>query len=649
VLNDGARFCGGCGKAAVSTETAARAGAPPSPPSLVGRDIAGRYRVLAKLGEGGMGAVYRAEQISLKRVVALKVLRPELSADPQLLRRFNAEAELVGRLHHPNTVSTYDFGTDADGSLFIAMEFIEGRSLRQALVAEAPFPLGRALAIAAQVAASIAEAHAFNIVHRDLKPDNVMLQERGRSRDVVRVLDFGIAKLRDDTRGTQMALTQAGDMLGTPQYMSPEQIRGEPIDGRTDVYSLGCILYEMLTARMPFEGATVMAILSKHLLDFPVPPSQRRPELGLTPAIDTLVMSALVKERDGRPTTMEVFGEQLGALLAAIPGAVNSSVALNLIGGGSPSVATPAVAPAVTGHGATVAVAAPLGTAPIPGAAAPASVPFAPAPALMPGGAPLIPGGEPLASPPRSRRGLFVALGLIAAIGAGVGGWAATRGGGGASVGGDPKAAVDPKAPTVTPPPLVTVPPLVTPPPVTPPPATPPAKDPWASDAPVTPTGPTGPTAPSLPPPPPPPPTGGVAAPLPGELVSAKTFDVRMPPGFVSTRMPDGSIQAQNGKDFVLIVTPVTTTDIDELIRLNEQTTGFTFQAQEQQVIQGASRPMIMFTRTERGVAYAEFAVLFLDRTPPLAAVVVAPVGKLAPSETQAEVQRFFAERIHLK
>ncbi len=256
-LEAAARFCGACGKAFVSTETKHDGDvAPAGPPDMTGREIAGRYRIGAKLGEGGMGAVSRAEQIALKRAVALKLLRPEMSRNPLLLRRFNAEAELVAKLSHPNTVTIYDYGQDADGSLFIAMELIEGPSLRRVLRESGPLPVPRALAIAAQLAASLADAHAHGIIHRDLKPDNAMLQERGKERDVVRVLDFGIAKLRDDSRATQQMMTQAGDMLGTPQYMAPEQIRGEDIDGRTDVYALGCILYEMVTGRMPFEAVT---------------------------------------------------------------------------------------------------------------------------------------------------------------------------------------------------------------------------------------------------------------------------------------------------------------------------------------------------------------------------------------------------------
>ncbi|MBE7449787.1 MAG: protein kinase [Kofleriaceae bacterium] len=324
---DDARFCGACGRASTGTEPSYKdlTGAiPAQAPDLVGREVAGRYRVLAKLGEGGMGAVYRGEQLSLKRKVAIKVLRPELSRDPGLVRRFNAEAELAARLSHPNTVNIYDFGQDADGALFIAMEFLEGRSLRDVMTHEGPLPPARAVVVAQQIAASLADAHAHGIVHRDLKPDNVMLTERGKDRDVVRVLDFGIAKLRDDDRQTVNAMTRAGDLIGTPQYMAPEQIRGEQVDGRTDVYALGAMLYEMVTGRLPFEGPTVMAILSRHLTDAPEPPMARRPDLGLPPALDHLIMAALAKDPAHRQPTMERLGEDLAALAVQL-GAARSA------------------------------------------------------------------------------------------------------------------------------------------------------------------------------------------------------------------------------------------------------------------------------------------------------------------------------------
>jgi len=354
---------------------------------MIGREVAGRYRILAKLGEGGMGAVYKAEQISLKRQCAVKVLRPEVAGSQMLLRRFNAEAELVAKLSHPNIVGIYDFGQDTDGSLFIAMEFIEGKSLRDVIHHEAPLPLRRSLVIASQICASLVEAHAQGIVHRDLKPDNVMLQERGRQKDVVRVLDFGIAKLRDENRQSQLAMTQAGDMLGTPQYMSPEQIRGEHIDGRTDVYALGGLLYEMVTGRLPFEAPTVMALLSKHLLEQIVPPSQRRPDLHLPHAIDSLILGAMAKDVNQRPATMEQFGEQIQQVLAQLPyepGYTAPATAQQPAMTRPQAVPTPPAAYSAAGGGAVVQSGGFVPPGPPPGAIA-ASGGFAPPMASPPG------------------------------------------------------------------------------------------------------------------------------------------------------------------------------------------------------------------------------------------------------------------------
>jgi tRNA A-37 threonylcarbamoyl transferase component Bud32 len=343
LLGQDARFCPACGTAVQATTPEPAASGPlRQQVEMIGREIAGRFRILALLGEGGMGAVYRGEQMSLKRAVAVKLLRPELSANQMLLRRFSAEAAAVAKLDHPNTVKVYDFGQDTDGSLFIAMELIEGQPLRAVIGAAGPLPPARAFNIAIQVAASLVDAHASQIVHRDLKPDNVMLIDKGKQRDIVRVLDFGIAKLRDDSRATQQAMTQAGDMLGTPQYMAPEQIKGEAIDGRTDIYALGCMIYEMVTARLPFEAPSIMAMLSKHLIEMPLPPSQRRPDLQISPAIDQVVMAALHKDPAARPANMEHYADLLARVLSTLP----QDPTVQLHHGGTPApmpvVATPA-------------------------------------------------------------------------------------------------------------------------------------------------------------------------------------------------------------------------------------------------------------------------------------------------------------------
>ena len=418
-----ARFCPTCGKAAQATTPEPAASGPLRQQSdMIGREILGRFRILAMLGEGGMGAVYRGEQMSLKRAVAIKVLKPELSANQMLLRRFSAEAAAVAKLDHPNTVKVYDFGQDADGSLFIAMELIDGKPLRQVIGAAGPLPPVRAFNIALQVAASLVDAHASSIVHRDLKPDNVMLIDKGKQRDIVRVLDFGIAKLRDDSRATQQAMTQAGDMLGTPQYMAPEQIKGEAIDGRTDIYALGCMIYEMVTARLPFEAPTIMAMLSKHLVEMPPPPSQRRPDLQISPAIDHVVMAAIQKEPSARPANMEQYAEMLAGVLAQLPPDPSwqqPSHVMGVVHHHHTPGPQPVVAPA--GPSAPLAVAATMGQqvatpAPTPPPAGYAA-PYSPHPMAQAYGPP----------PARSRLPLYLVLGAIALGGAGVGVWAVTR------------------------------------------------------------------------------------------------------------------------------------------------------------------------------------------------------------------------------
>ncbi len=346
-----ARFCGACG---TSLGTAASAQAQPAVSStsttdLIGRDIAGRYRIRAMLGAGGMGAVFRAEQISLKRTVALKLLKDELCEEPGIVRRFNAEAELAAKLNHPNTVTLFDFGQDSDGTLFIAMEYVQGVSLRE-LIAKGPMSAARAVGICEQVASSLADAHAFGIVHRDLKPDNVMLSERGKKADIVTVLDFGIAKLRDRDDGDVAPVTQAGDLLGTPQYMAPEQIRGETVDGRTDIYALGAMMYEMLTGRVPFSGKSVMQILSKQLSELPRPMTEANPSLVIDRDLETLIMSSLQKDPVARPQSMDQVGDKLAVLVARLgeaPAAAPVAMSPSLIMGPTVSPSAPIRPPGV--------------------------------------------------------------------------------------------------------------------------------------------------------------------------------------------------------------------------------------------------------------------------------------------------------------
>jgi len=231
---------------------------------IIGEIIAERYHVVKALGEGGMGQVYLAEQVKMRRMCALKVMRPQLATDPDAVRRFGAEAENASRIAHPNVAAIYDFGETPEGLVYLAMEFVDGPSLASMLARERVMPPGRVAMIGKQVADALSAAHELGIVHRDLKPDNVMIVRAKDGTERVKVVDFGIAKAMADGR-TQM--TRTGFVLGTPAYMSPEQISGDKLDGRSDLYSLGCMLFEMLTGQSPFSGPTGEIVLHRRLTE----------------------------------------------------------------------------------------------------------------------------------------------------------------------------------------------------------------------------------------------------------------------------------------------------------------------------------------------------------------------------------------------
>ncbi|MFK7991926.1 MAG: protein kinase [Sandaracinaceae bacterium] len=256
--HEGARFCLKCGSSLEANDD-----------PLIGQVVQGRYRVGSILGEGGMGRVYRATQQmgSASRDVAIKVLHGEHSVDPTLRRRFDLECEVVIHLTHPNTIRFYDFGALDDGRLFIVMEFIDGHSIGRELDLHGPMDATRVEHLVDQVAGSLAEAHDRGVVHRDLKPDNVLLTERG-GEEVAKVVDFGVAKRQDDNGET---LTLQGTVIGTPRYMSPEQLTAMPVDARSDVYALGLLAYEMLTGAPPFEAKTPSEWASKHTTATPEP------------------------------------------------------------------------------------------------------------------------------------------------------------------------------------------------------------------------------------------------------------------------------------------------------------------------------------------------------------------------------------------
>jgi serine/threonine protein kinase len=289
------------------------------PESLVGTTIAAKYFVHQLLGRGGMGDVYKATLLGADRVVALKLLSNAARADPTLLRRFEREAAAASRLRHPNTIELVDFGTAEDGLPYLATEFVPGRTLAQVIVAEAPLPAARTVHLLAQVLAALADAHARGVIHRDLKPANVMVDPLRDPAGFVKVLDFGIATLADPSSGGDDRLTGRDVVFGTPAYMSPEQIRGEPLDARSDLYSAGVMLFEMLSGVTPFEAPTSMAVAAKHLTD-PAPRlADRRPGLELPPALEALLSRALQKDPAHRPGSAEEMRAELVASLAALP------------------------------------------------------------------------------------------------------------------------------------------------------------------------------------------------------------------------------------------------------------------------------------------------------------------------------------------
>ncbi len=310
-IEDAARFCPYCG--------AACAAAPPeSVDPWIGQVVNGKFRVEALVGQGGMGRVYRAKHLTLDRPVVLKMLHKDVSTDPQVVQRFQREARAASRLNHPNSIAVLDFGESEDGTLFMAMEFLAGRDLASIVSGEFPLGEGRIVRIGAQILSALAEAHAQGIVHRDLKPENVMVEPRRGEPDFVKVLDFGIAKITSPG-ANEPKLTQAGLVCGTPEYMSPEQARGAEIDFRSDLYSMGVILYQLATGELPFQSDTPVGFLTKHIAEVPVPARQRWGDVS--EALEAVISKAMEKDPAKRFQTADEMRE---ALLAVDPAAASA-------------------------------------------------------------------------------------------------------------------------------------------------------------------------------------------------------------------------------------------------------------------------------------------------------------------------------------
>jgi serine/threonine-protein kinase len=287
---------------------------------LIGTDIDGRYRVEDLLGKGGMGAVVRAHHLFMDQAVAIKVLRPTLARDPSAARRFLREARGTLKVESEHAVKVLDFAITDDGLLYMVLELLEGRTVGAEVYDDGPMPLRRALRIARQVCDALAAAHRVALIHRDLKPDNIMLVRRGGDPDHVKVLDFGLAKVMEHAgnRALSMAaLTQGDIVFGTPDYMAPEQALGQTLDGRSDIYALGCTLFEMLTGRPPFVGQP-MAVLADHVRTPPPTLRSLAPSLDIPAEVEALVARCLAKDPAHRPASAEMLAAEIAAVEAKL-------------------------------------------------------------------------------------------------------------------------------------------------------------------------------------------------------------------------------------------------------------------------------------------------------------------------------------------
>ncbi|WP_163998280.1 serine/threonine protein kinase [Pyxidicoccus caerfyrddinensis] len=428
----------------------------PQVDKMLGRTIASKYRILRRLGQGGMGSVYLAEQLGIGQQVAMKFLNTGLSMDPDVARRFLNEAKSYARVAHPNAVNLHDFGQDEEGTLYICMEYVEGDDLKRLLSNAGRLPVHEAADIILQVADVLAYAHARQVVHRDLKPENVMVRQGMRGWHV-KVLDFGIARISDGAP----RLTMQGAVAGTPRYMSPEQAMGQDVDSRADIYAVGVVLFELLTGQQPFDGTSVAEIMQKQV-------HQSMPHLAdvvadlQLPAIDAVIQKATAKKRVERYATMEAFASDLSNALPtltgrspisgvnpAVKGAADKEDKSNTLLFGDGSEATlvrgAAVTPPVdkgqynTGRMPPIQLTQPALTQ-APRAAASVSDGFDKTAHTT----------SPYAPPKRSRTGLVMGLGVAAVLVAGGVGVVAIRGSGGGAA---QVAPVEPPGPPPSPPP----------------------------------------------------------------------------------------------------------------------------------------------------------------------------------------------------
>ncbi len=396
---------------------------------------AGNYRIIDKLSDGGMGAVYRAEHTMLGRLVAIKVLLPELTHNREIVNRFFNEAKATTAINHPGIVEVFDFGYLESGFAYLVMELLQGMTLAKRIKMRGAMPEGEAAAMLRGVCSGLAAAHDKGIIHRDLKPDNLFLIEDqdAPSGERIKILDFGIAKLTDI--GSAHAATKTGAVMGTPTYMSPEQCKGSgTVDARADIYSLGCIFYQLLTGRPPFAMEGAGEVIGMHLYVQPEPPS--RVQLGISPDTDALVMAMLAKDPGARPQTARDLAQNLAGIAHAHGWPTTSNARWSLDGSQSFQQAqsyTPAFNPTP----------APPGTYP------PAVLATPNQPTTLSGAA-----SQSVAVPPKSKRGLWFGIAAIVLVGGGIGAVAALGGKGARGTKAAAQVAIPIPAPT--PPPVAT-------------------------------------------------------------------------------------------------------------------------------------------------------------------------------------------------
>jgi len=310
---------------------------------LVGSIIAERYHVLKLLGAGGMGRVYLAEHVKMGRQCAIKVLHPAMARDAEAIGRFNREAANASRIDHPNVAAIYDFGETPDGLLYLAMQYIEGATLTQIMKANSALPPLRAMDIVRQAADGLHAAHAMGIVHRDLKPDNIMVSTAGDGIDSVKVVDFGIAKATAE--GAQ-GVTRTGIVVGTPEYMSPEQLAGEQVDGRSDLYSLALVAFNMLTGDLPFPAASTGTLVVMRLTQAPRTLADVRPDVAWPNELETVMSKALDREASRRYPSTRDFARALHAAIAMMPARATTKGRTRPIDTAAPEQKTKVVTPA---------------------------------------------------------------------------------------------------------------------------------------------------------------------------------------------------------------------------------------------------------------------------------------------------------------